>query len=323
VTAPARRTALVTGARGFVGSAIARRLRADGWLVTGIDLPQLTHHDPGRDCRDHDLTDPLPAQTLAGVELVIHAAGLAGVQPSWRAPRDYWRANVEATRLLREACQRGGMPRVIQLSSISVYGEGAGMCESSPTRPLSPYGISKLAAERVWAGYRGGTVLRLSNVYGPGQRPDMAYATFLSAALRGRRIELRDGGVQLRTPTYIDDCVDGIIAAATAPARAPATAPTRAAATAPDRSGTYNIAGPQDVRLLEVPALLGRLLGRPVASSAAPPAPGDPRTATVSSARARRELGYAPSTLLRDGLARQLEAARGPIGQSRSRAATA
>ena len=305
VAAGARSRALVTGARGFVGSAVATRLRSAGWLVTGIDLPALGSGERGRGCESHDLTGPLPARALAGVQLVIHAAGLTGVQPSWLAPDDYWRANVQATGLLRETCERAGVPRVIQLSSISVYGEGARMRESSPTRPLSPYGISKLAAERVWIGYPRATVLRLSNVYGPGQRPDMAYATFLRAALHGRGIELRDGGVQLRTPTYIDDCVDGIIAAATAPVG----------------SGTYNIAGREDVRLFEVPALLGQLLGRPVVSSCAPPAPGDPRTATVSSARARRELGYRPTTLLGDGLARQLEAARGAIGQLRSRAA--
>jgi UDP-glucuronate 4-epimerase len=246
-------------------------------------------------------------EALAGVDLVIHAAALAGVRASWCRPRDYWRANVDATRLLRDCCQRSGLPRVIHLSSISVYGAGARLHESSPMRPVSPYGISKLVAERAWDGYPDAAVVRLSNVYGPGQRADMAYATFLRAVLRGRRVELRDGGFQLRTPTYIDDCVDGIVAAAGRGAG----------------SGLYNVAGPEDVRLLDVPRLVERLLGRPVPTSWAPAAPGDPRTATVSSAHAQRALGYRPRTLLREGLARQLEAVPSPAGQLRARAASA
>jgi nucleoside-diphosphate-sugar epimerase len=141
----------------------------------------------------------------------------------------------------------------------------------------------------------------------------MAYATFLRAALRGERIELRDAGRQLRTPTYIDDCVDGIVAAAA-----------RTACVVSPGARTFNIAGPQDVRLRDVPRLLGRLLGRAVPTAAAPPVRGDPRAATVSSARARRVLCYEPRTALREGLARQLEAA-GSMPKSRgvARVATA
>ena len=247
----------------------------------------------------------MPATALAGIDLVVHGAALAGVQASWERPAAYWEVNARATELLRVACERGGAPRVIHLSSISVYGAGVSLSERSATHPLSPYGHSKLAGERAWDGYPDVTIARLSNVYGPGQRPDMAYATFLRAALAGRRITLRDGGRQLRTPTFIEDCVAGIIAAA-----------------AHGEAGrTYNLAGPEDVRLAEVPALLGRLLGRPVARHSVAPAPGDPRIATVTSERARQELGYAPCTPLRDGLARQLEAASGAIRPD-ARAAT-
>jgi nucleoside-diphosphate-sugar epimerase len=298
VTAGAPGTALVTGACGFVGSAVVRRLCADGWLVTGIDVPARARRASDGDCRGHDLTTPLPAAALAGVDLVIHGAALAGVRASWNKPREYWRANVDATRMLSDACRRAGVPRVIHISSISVYGIGERLDEDCPTRPLSPYGITKLVAEHAWDDYDGAAIVRLSNVYGPGQRPDMAYATFLRAAMDGRRIELRDAGRQRRTPTYIDDCVAGIVAA---------TACTACAAS-PGRR-TFNIAGPEDVGLRDVPRLLGRLLGRAVPTAAAPPAPGDPRAATVSSARARRALGYEPRTALREGLARQLEAA--------------
>jgi nucleoside-diphosphate-sugar epimerase len=245
----------------------------------------------------HDLLRPLPTELVAGVELVIHAAALAGVQASWARPIEYWRANVIATELLREACERAGSPRVIHLSSISVYGEGRQLEETAAPRPLSPYGVSKLAGEGAWRGYRGAAiVVRLSNVYGPGQRPDMAYATFLRAAQAGERVMLRDAGRQLRTPTYIDDCVDGILAAASV------------------RGGggpVYNIAGLEDVRLHEAVRLLERLLGHPLPTVTAPRAPGDPRCATVSSARAADELDYRPRVSLSEGLARQLEAATG------------
>src|SRR5437763_16567946 len=96
---PASAAALVTGARGFVGSAIVQRLRRDGCRVTGIDLPALTRRSDGIGCHGHDLARPLPPELLADVELVVHAAALAGVQPSWTRPREYWRPNVTATEL--------------------------------------------------------------------------------------------------------------------------------------------------------------------------------------------------------------------------------
>jgi nucleoside-diphosphate-sugar epimerase len=268
------------------------RLLADGWDVIGIDLPQLVSADGGGRCRGHDLTERLAPRSLEGVEVLIHAAALAGVLTSWARLHDYWRANAYATRLLRESCEQGGVPRIVHLSSISVYGEGEQLDETSPTMPLSPYGIFKLEAERAWDHYPGSSIVRLSNVYGPRQRPDMAYATFARAALLGHRIKLRDGGLQRRTPTYIDDCVDGIIAVATCGAT----------------PGIYNIAGPHDVQLLDVPRLLSELLGMPMPISIEPPVPGDPRVATVSSALAQCELGYRPVTGLRDGLVRQLDA---------------
>jgi nucleoside-diphosphate-sugar epimerase len=288
-----QRMALITGAGGFIGSALRRRLVDEGYRVRGVDLPSVIARRPTDDLLGHDLTQPLPGELFADVDLVLHAAALAGVQPSWSRPAAYWRANAFATELLRAACERSGMPRVIHLSSSSVYGHGLHLRESVPPQPLSPYGRSKLAAERAWDGYANVVICRLSNVYGPGQRDDMAYATFIRTAQTGGQIQLRDGGRQLRTPTYIDDCVDGILAATVRGA---------------DRA-VYNIAGPEDVRLADVPRQLEALLGFAIASAKTPPGRGDPRVATVSIARARRELGYAPGVRLGDGLARQLAAA--------------
>jgi nucleoside-diphosphate-sugar epimerase len=296
----AQRQVLVTGAAGFVGSALVRRLRLAGHRVRGIDLPDLAGraaHDP---CLGHDLTQPLSARQLAGVSLVFHAAALAGVQASWERPEEYWITNARGSRLLREACEScAAPPRVIHVSSISVYGPGLHLDEALAPCPVSPYGHSKLAGERAWDGYPRVRIVRLSNVYGPGQRPDMAYATFIRAALSGAGIVLRDDGRQLRTPTYIEDCVAGLMRSATHGAD----------------GGVYNVAGPEDVRLLDVPRQLARLLGAPIPMTAAPPGRGDPRVATVSIARARRELGYAPRTRLRDGLARQLATAHPDISR--------
>jgi nucleoside-diphosphate-sugar epimerase len=292
VASAASSIALVTGAGGFIGSALCSRLARDGVRVRGVDRPCITRASGAHRWLGHDLARPLPADALHGVDLVAHCAALAGVQGSWTRPREYWVGNVIATRLLRAACERAGRPRVIHLSSISVYGEGHDLSEDSPARPVSPYGFSKLAAEREWRGYGPVTIVRLSNVYGPGQRPDMAYATFLRAALADERLALRDGGRQLRTPTFIGDCVEGVIGAAHRGAP----------------GAVYNIAGPDHVRLLELPTVISELLGREVSSVAVTVAPGDPRAATVSGQRAAHELGFLPAVRLHDGLRWQLAA---------------
>ncbi len=290
-----QRRVLITGAGGFIGGALARQLEADGHDVRWLDLPPVIVRIDARTPVAHDLRTPLPTSLLADVDLVIHAAALAGVQPSWERPEAYWQVNAVATKLLRDSCERTVQPRVLHLSSISVYGAGLNLSERSTPHPLSPYGRSKLAGEHAWIDYPRATIVRLSNVYGPGQRDDMAYATFIRAARAGVPIRLRDGGRQLRTPTYIADCVAGIIAAVHRGAD----------------GETYNIAGPQDVRLAEIPRLLGDMLGRPVAGRAVAPGPGDPRVATVSSEHARRALGYAPRTGVSAGLAAQLDSSCG------------
>ena len=262
--------AVITGACGFVGAALMRRLAADGWDVVGIDLPELVCAG-ARALLGHDLTERLPPRTFEGVDLVIHAAALAGVRPSWSRPRDYWRANVHATRLIRESCEQAEGPA---RDSRSRRSRCMARVEAAPRIFTHQADLAlrhlQAQAERAWQAYPGVSIVRLSNVYGPGQRPDMAYATFLRRALLGQRIELRAGGKQRRTPTYIDDCIDGIVAVAGYEGS----------------SRIFDVAGPQNTRLVDVPSLLGRLLARSVPTTDSPPAPGDPLNATVSNALA-------------------------------------
>lgn len=301
--------ALITGVAGFIGSHLAERLAGEGIAVRGVDSldpyypARLKERHlealralPGFEWRRADLNEADLAGLLEGVRWVFHLAARPGVRASWGAGfEDYVRANVLGTQRLLEAARGRPLEAFVFASSSSVYGEGipgeAG--EETPRRPLSPYGVSKLAGEGLAQAYEASygvpaVRLRYFTVYGPRQRPDMAFHRFLRALLEGRTIEVFGDGFQTRDFTFVDDAVEA----------------TWSAARAGRPGAAYNIGGGSPASVREVIALLEELTGRAARVHYGEPHPGDPRATRADTRLARAELGYAPRTELRAGLAR-------------------
>jgi UDP-glucuronate 4-epimerase len=292
---------LVTGAAGFVGHRLCRRLLDDGHEVVGVDCFLAASYDPAvkraavepllrrrrfqfraADLRRHDLD-------LRGVDAVIHLAAMPGLQQGPGADAVYRSCNVLATQRLLAAVDRAGPLTVVHASTSSVYGAVADGDESQPTRPISTYGRSKLEAEQAMRA-AGAIVLRYFSVYGPGQRPDMAYHRFCEAMLHGRPITVHGDGHQERANTYVDDVVAATVAALDR-----------------GRAGeTYNIGGATPIRLLDAVELLADSLGRAPQIRHVPPRPGDQATTRADTAKARRDLGWEPATSPVDGLRAQV-----------------
>ena len=298
---------LVTGCAGFIGSHLAERLVADGHTVVGVDAftdfyaPAIKEANLAalRESRAFSLArgnlleldlDPL----LDGGDLVFHLAAQAGVRPSWgRAFRIYTDWNVLATQRLLEAARGRPPRRFVYASSSAVYGRSElPMREDGPTRPLSPYGVSKLAAEHLCglyaAAYGLPTVsLRYFTVFGPRQRPDMAFHRFIRALRAGRSIPVFGDGRQTRDFTFVGDIVDATCRAAVAEV-------------APGE--VVNVAGGSRVELGEAIRELERLTGRTAVVEAATGGPGEMPHTYGDIGRARALLGWTPKTPLAAGL---------------------
>jgi UDP-glucose 4-epimerase len=303
---------VVTGAAGFIGSHLTDRLLADGHTVVGIDS-FTDYYDPGlkeanvAGALRHprftllraDLLDLLHGRSeiesaLAEAEWVYHLAAQAGVRASWGSGfRTYSDTNVLATQLVLEACADSGVEGLVYASSSSVYGdvEEMPLHETGPCRPVSPYGVTKLAGEhlcRLYSQARGlHTVsLRFFTVFGPRQRPDMAFNIFMRAILRDDSVTLYGNGHQTRDFTYVDDIVAGILAAPSAPSGA-----------------VINLGGGHRVSLLDAIGELAAVTGREPRVAPAQSQAGDARDTWASLDLAQQLLGYSPRTGLRDGLA--------------------
>jgi nucleoside-diphosphate-sugar epimerase len=299
--------ALITGVAGFLGSHLAERLVNRGARVTGVDCFTEYYARPIKESnlaalqarpgfrfvettiRDADLE-----ALLDGVTHVFHLAAQAGVRRSWgRDFQVYTVNNVEATQVLLEALVGRPIEKLVYASSSSVYGDHVPipMREDTTPQPISPYGVTKLAAEHLCHLYSANhgvpaTSVRYFTVYGPRQRPDMAFNRFLRAALQGAPISVFGDGEQTRDFTFVDDAVAATIAAAErgAPGRA------------------YNIGGGSRVSVNEVLQIVERISGRPLDVRREPAQKGDMRDTYADTSRARAELGFAPNTSLSDGL---------------------
>jgi UDP-glucuronate 4-epimerase len=299
--------ALVTGGAGFIGSHLSERLLADGASVLAIDcftdyypreikernLASL-HGHPNYRLVEADLNSIDVAAHLDGITHVFHLAAQAGVRKSWgRDFQTYTTLNIDATQRLLEACVGRSIERVVYASSSSVYGDDVTlpMREDAMVQPVSPYGVTKLAAEHLCHLYQLNhgvkTVsLRYFTVYGPRQRPDMGFNRFFRAILDGRPLVQYGDGLQTRDFTYIDDIVT---ATATAAVRG-----------VPGR--VYNIGGGSRVSLREVFEMIARASGRQVTIEEQPAQKGDMRDTYADTTRARTELEFRPAVDLEHGL---------------------
>jgi nucleoside-diphosphate-sugar epimerase len=300
---------LVTGAAGFVGSHLCERLLQAGHAVRGVDafIPyypravkeaNLSGAKAYRwfEFRPADLrTDPAD-DLLDGVEVVFHLAAMPGLPRSWTDFDLYASCNVTATQRLLEAARGSGtLQRFIYVSTSSVYGRFASGDESLPPRPISPYGVTKLAAENLCRAYAEEqglplVVLRYFSVYGPRQRPDMGYHKFVAALLTGQPITVFGDGQQVRGNTYIADCIEATALAVQAMP-----------------GETYNVGGGEAVALWDVIRKLEVLTGCRADIRRQPPRSGDQRSTFADTAKLTRHLGWKPKIGLDEGLARQVE----------------
>jgi nucleoside-diphosphate-sugar epimerase len=300
-------TCLVTGAAGFIGSHLAEVLVAHGYRVIGVDAfvdfyPRAMKEANLRDLRqaptfqfiEADLRTTDLVALLTGIDYVFHLAAQAGVRTSWGDGfTAYVEHNVLATQRLLEAAQQRGIRRVIYASSSSVYGETPTLParEDSSPLPISPYGVTKLAAEHLCRLY---TIehelptisLRYFTVYGPRQRPDMAFHKFIYALLRDEPINVYGDGEQSRDFTYVGDIVAATLAAM--------------------RQGVpgacYNLGGGVQVTVKEVVDLLEQLTGKRAWMHHHPRQRGDAAHTAADTTAARTDLGFAPAWTLSDGL---------------------
>ncbi len=301
---------LVTGAAGFIGSHLCEELLSGGHEVTGIDAfipyyPQAVKERNQAEALRHphyrlqrlDLRQDALDTVVADPEVIFHLAAMPGLARSWTDFDGYSTCNVQATQRLLEAV-RGSAPqlrRFIYASTSSVYGRFGSGDETLPTKPISPYGVTKLAGEQLCRAYGEAyglpvVVLRYFSVYGPRQRPDMGYYKFIEALWRDEPIVVYGDGLQVRGNTYVADCVQATLAAVEA-----------------YPGEVYNVGGGETASVWDIVRKLEALAGRSATVRQEAPRPGDQRYTFADTSKLHRHLGWEPRTLLDEGLARQWE----------------
>ena len=307
---------LVTGAAGFIGSHLAARLLQRGHAVVGLDNfdpfydPAIKERNVAAlaaagftlvrgDIRDEEHVRELLGRA-PGFDSVMHLAALAGVRPSIAEPLRYASVNVTGTLTLLEACRAAGLGRFVFASSSSVYGGHSPVPfrEADPAvRPASPYAATKRAGELLCSNYTDlfgldTCCLRFFTVYGPRQRPEMAIHKFARLIAQGRPVPFFGDGQSARDYTFIDDIVDGVVAAVE---RQPA------------GHTVYNLGGSRTTTLARLVELIAAALGRAPILDRQPDQPGDVPITYADVTRAGADLGYAPQVPIEDGIARFVE----------------
>ncbi len=300
---------VVTGAAGFIGSHLVDALLADDHDVVGIDC--FTDYYPRADkvanlaaastherftLHEVDLRVDLLEPHIAGADVVVNQAATPGLVLSWDDFDAYQSCNLTAAKRLVDACLATGVGHLVQASTSSIYGAEATGREGASTRPVSPYGVTKLAAEHLLRAHSEAhrlplTILRYFSIYGPRQRPDMAYRIFCERLLRGTPITIYGDGHQSRSNTYVDDCVVATVLAAT-----------RAG-----QGDVLNVGGGAEVELLDALAILADILEVAPVVHHEPARSGDQRRTVADIGRAQEVLGWSPQVVPEVGLRLEAE----------------
>ncbi|MBW7991602.1 MAG: SDR family NAD(P)-dependent oxidoreductase [Planctomycetes bacterium] len=301
---------LITGAAGFIGSHLCERLLDEGLSVVGIDNfddfydPQIKHHNISNclknnnfqlieaDIRDRTAMD----KTVGGVEIIVHLAAKAGVRPSIAEPLLYSDVNINGTMVLLEAANKHKVGKFVFASSSSIYGNNKKVPFSEDDNvdfPISPYAATKKACELICHTYHhlygiDLTCLRFFTVYGPRQRPDLAIYKFSKLIEQEKPIPVYGDGSMMRDFTYIDDIIDGIIAAMNKC----------------EGFNIYNLGESQPITVNDLISAIEKALGKTAIREYLPLQPGDVNRTFADITKAARELGYKPSTPIPDGLAK-------------------
>jgi len=304
-----RMKVLITGAAGFIGSHLCERLLNDGWVVAGIDNfddfydPQIKRRNIRESLKNDrfrlieaDIRDvnSMDEAVGSGVDVIVHLAAKAGVRPSIAEPLLYTDVNINGTVTLLEAAKKYNVPKFIFASSSSVYGNNEKVPFSEDDNidfPISPYAATKKAGELICHAYHhlcgvSMTCLRYFTVYGPRQRPDLAIHKFTSLIEQDKPIPVYGDGSMMRDFTYIDDIIDGTVAAIEKC----------------DGFHIYNLGESEPITVNDLIAEIENALGRKAAREYLPMQPRDVERTFADISRAARDLGYRPSTAIRDGL---------------------
>jgi UDP-glucuronate 4-epimerase len=301
--------ALITGAAGFIGSHLCERLLAEGWNVVGVDNfddfydPQIKRRNISdclknknfrlieADIRDGDIIDDA---TGKDVQIIVHLAAMAGVRPSIARPLLYADVNVNGTMVLLELAKKHRIDKFVFGSSSSVYGNNEKVPfseDDSVDFPISPYAATKKAGELICHTYyhlfgMSVTCLRFFTVYGPRQRPDLAIHKFAKLIEQDKPIPVYGDGSMMRDFTYIDDIVNGIVAAMDRC----------------DGFNIYNLGGSKPITVNDLIAEIEKALGKKAIRQYQPPQPGDVERTCADITKAARDLGYHPATSIQAGL---------------------
>jgi nucleoside-diphosphate-sugar epimerase len=305
---------VVTGSAGFIGSHLTERLLADGHTVVGIDCFTDYYARPVKEANlsgakkhakftfhELDLAEGKLTDAVAGADYVFHLAAMPGLTRSWLDFDIYNRCNLTATHRLLEAVKEvKGLKKFVYASTSSVYGKYASGDESLPTKPSSPYGITKLAGEQLARVYQEefgvpAVVLRFFSVYGPRQRPEMGLHLFIKWVLGGTPIKLTGDGFQVRGATYIGDCIEAVVQ--TGLKAMP--------------GETFNLGGGEIATIIDMIRKIEKIAGKPAKIEYHPPRKGDQLATGADVTKLLRHIGWKPTTGLDEGLAKQIEWQRG------------